>query len=117
MSGHFGKAALDLAASQYCEAWDESTTARISAQGLVDAIAYVSDLEARLEKAEAERDAPTLPESLTPEQLGDACLSYRHDFGLLDSGEQFSLRWQAAEWWRALSRAYNRPTPPQGGEA
>jgi hypothetical protein len=46
-----------------------------------------------------------LPERLNEAQLNDAALSFRHDFGLLDSGDQFSVRFECAEWWRAIRKA------------
>lgn len=39
------------------------------------------------------------------EALRDACLSYRHDFGLLSKEEQEKLLFQAKEWDIALRKA------------
>lgn len=40
----------------------------------------------------------------TDEQLFDVCLSYRHDFGLLNQKEQELVRFQAKEWRRAWQK-------------
>lgn len=37
----------------------------------------------------------------TPAQLDSACMSFRHDFGLLDEDERASVRFEAREWLRA----------------
>ena len=57
--------------------------------------------------------AQRVPETLTAYELNDACLSYRHDFGLMTEAERESLRREAADWWRCFERALN--TPPKGG--
>lgn len=41
---------------------------------------------------------------LTQEQVDIACLSYRHDFGLLEVPEQNRLRNQAQYWWEAFEK-------------
>jgi hypothetical protein len=41
----------------------------------------------------------------TDEQIDSACLSYRHDFGLLSVGVQDYIRFQAREWAAALAKA------------
>ena len=51
------------------------------------------------------------PEELSSAQINDACLSYRHDFGLLDPKTQDTVRFQAREWCRALARAANTTFP------
>ena len=47
----------------------------------------------------------TAPRELSDEEYADACLSYRHDFGLMTKEEQKSLMFQAKEWHRALKKA------------
>jgi hypothetical protein len=44
-------------------------------------------------------------QELTNEQINSACLSYRHDFGLLSVSEQDYIRFQAREWAEALAKA------------
>lgn len=50
-------------------------------------------------------DAMKAPRELSDEEYADACLSYRHDFGLMTKEEQKSLMFQAKEWHRALKKA------------
>jgi soluble cytochrome b562 len=52
--------------------------------------------------AEAEKQEK---QELTHEQIDSACLSYRHDFGLLSVAEQDEIRFQATEWDIALAKA------------
>lgn len=54
-------------------------------------------LETIAESAQAEPQEP-----LTEAQLNSVCLSYRHDFGLMDAEEQERMRWAAKEWLRAF---------------
>ena len=51
-----------------------------------------------------------LPETLTAPELADACLSYRHDYGLMSVEDREAMRWQAAEWFRCLRRAIVEPS-------
>jgi hypothetical protein len=44
-------------------------------------------------------------QELTHEQIDSACLSYRHDFGLLSVAQQDYIRFQATEWAAALAKA------------
>jgi hypothetical protein len=37
----------------------------------------------------------------TPAQVASACMSYRHDFGLLDPAKRSTTVFQAKEWLRA----------------
>ncbi len=48
---------------------------------------------------------PAEEKELTDEQIDSACLSVRHDFGLLSVTEQDELRFQAKEWAIALAKA------------
>lgn len=50
----------------------------------------------------------------TTAQINSACLSYRHDFGLLDSETKDGLRFQAGEWLYAWQKefAYALRTTP-----
>lgn len=52
-----------------------------------------------------EIDAPT-PSSWqpTPAQVNSACLSYRHDFGLLSGSEREPVMFEAREWLRAWQK-------------
>ena len=62
----------------------------------------------RIEKLEAENEALQAEkqekQELTDEQIDSACLSYRHDFGLLSVSEQDYIRFQAKEWAAALAK-------------
>jgi len=40
----------------------------------------------------------------TPEQINSACLSFRHDFGLLNDDERAAIRFEAREWLRAWQK-------------
>lgn len=42
---------------------------------------------------------------LTEKEVDDACLSFRHDFGLMSEKEQDAMRFQAKEWFRSIMRA------------
>jgi hypothetical protein len=48
---------------------------------------------------------PAEEKELTNEQINSACLSYRHDFGLLSVSEQDYIRFQAKKWAEALAKA------------
>lgn len=70
------------------------------------------------------RPAPavTVPDALHEAQLSDACMSYRHDYGLMDANEREIMRGQAAEWWRCLRRSVVEPNDsgearPRGGSS
>ena len=43
-------------------------------------------------------------QALSDKQIDDACISCRHDFGLLNSNDQESLRRDCQEWARALTK-------------
>ncbi len=43
---------------------------------------------------------------LTDAQLASACVSYRHDFGLLSEEERKRIMFQAREWERAINKEY-----------
>lgn len=58
------------------------------------------------------RAAAPLPEGLTTSQVHDACLSYRHDYGLLDEQEARIVRIECSDWFRAIRRALPS-IPPQ----
>lgn len=53
------------------------------------------------------------PVGLTDAEIASACLSYRHDFGLLPDDQRRALMAQAREWDRALQkeRAHGIPAP------
>jgi hypothetical protein len=53
----------------------------------------------------------------TDAQVASACLSYRHDFGLLPSLEQDVLMWRAREWLRAWQKEMRAALPPPAQEA
>lgn len=62
--------------------------------------------------------APVMPK---PEQVDSACLSFRHDYGLLEDGEKDRVRFEAIEWFVAWVKEFEhlswrevpllRPTP------
>ena len=49
--------------------------------------------------------AQVMPPEPTDAQINSACLSYRHDFGLLDDEERAKVRFHAVEWLRAWRKA------------
>lgn len=55
--------------------------------------------------APATQPAAPVPQALTDAQITIACLSYRHDFGLMHASERKALIFQAREWERALNKA------------
>jgi hypothetical protein len=57
---------------------------------------------------------PAVP--LTERDLASACLSYRHDFGLMDETNRGLLMFQAREWARALGLS-TAAAPEKGGAA
>lgn len=68
-----------------------------------DHVALIRELSAALAAAEAERDALRKIE-LTDKQVRSACLSYRHDYGLMDAKAQAHLEFQCREWCHAISK-------------
>lgn len=48
-------------------------------------------------------------ETPTDEQLADACMWYRHDFGLLDDESKRLAMFIMRERWRAIWKARNTP--------
>lgn len=40
-------------------------------------------------------------EKPTAREIDSACMSFRHDFGLMDQEQKDRLRWQAYEWLHA----------------
>ncbi|HUW43793.1 MAG TPA: hypothetical protein VMV95_02440 [Bacillota bacterium] len=42
------------------------------------------------------------------EQIHDACLSYRHDYGLMSKKEQEKLRFEALEWLKSWRKALSK---------
>ncbi len=74
----------------------------------VTGLYQVTHCHAAARAALASREAPpavTVQETPTAGQLYDACMSYRHDFGLLEDDQRKSVEWQAREWWRCIARA------------
>ena len=57
----------------------------------------------RLEKANGAK--PTLCE-VTDRMINSACMSYRHDFGLLTEEEQNRMRIEAKEWLRVWKKEF-----------
>jgi len=53
--------------------------------------------------------APAAPKPLTDSDLTSACLSYRHDFGLLPTDERERLMLTAMEWARAFGLTTTTP--------
>lgn len=54
---------------------------------------------------------PALPVELTAAQLDDACMSHRHDHGLLSADQREDRRREAADWWRCLRKTIAEPSP------
>lgn len=55
--------------------------------------------------ATADKETNTLyntQQLLSEQQIHSACLSYRHDFGLLSKSEQDSVIWAARQWEQAF---------------
>jgi len=48
----------------------------------------------------------------TAKQLASACMSYRHDFGLLPPEQQTALMLEAAEWERAFRKEFALASSP-----
>lgn len=48
-----------------------------------------------------------IPQSPTLQQLYSVCLSYRHDFGLLEKAQQKQISEEARQWWRAIAKEIN----------
>lgn len=48
-----------------------------------------------------------LPKDLTDAQIESACLSYRHDFGLLPEEEKALIRCQCKCWFEAIRKEFN----------
>lgn len=57
----------------------------------------------------------------TPAEIDDACMWFRHDFGLLDDADAERLRFEAREWLRAWIKVRDgaalAPAAEQPGEA
>lgn len=41
-------------------------------------------------------------------QIHDACMAYRHDYGLMEPIESEDLRWQATLWLKSWRKALNK---------
>lgn len=41
----------------------------------------------------------------TPEQIFNACLNFRHDYGLLNDADAGVVKWNALEWLKAWKKA------------
>ena len=54
--------------------------------------------------------ARVLPVTLTTAQLADACMSHRHDYGIVSAGEREDRRREAADWWRCLRKTLAEPS-------
>lgn len=46
----------------------------------------------------------------TEAQTASACMSYRHDFGLMGEDQRKQLMWEAKEWLRAWQKELEAPT-------
>lgn len=53
---------------------------------------------------------------LTAKQLASACMSYRHDFGLLPPEQQTAMMLEAAEWERAFRKEFALSQSTEQGE-
>jgi hypothetical protein len=54
------------------------------------------------------------PVALSEASIYDACLSYRHDFGLMSTTERLGLFQQAREWARAFGFLVEEKSAPGG---
>jgi len=70
--------------SQLAQRFDAADMAAASAQGFRDGVASVS--------------------RLTDAQIASACMSYRHDFGLLDDAYKERLVYEARSWEYAFAK-------------
>ena len=95
---------IDLVRNTYNEDWRHGMPTR-AAQLAADKQA----LDEHADAIEALTAALAQPASLTEAQLASACLSYRHDFGLLDADARSKLMFQAKEWARALGYEVAQP--------
>jgi hypothetical protein len=80
-----------------CEGFGKAKHAIDYIQKDVDALPIGTMLYTALPKRELQE--------LTNEQIDSACLSYRHDFGLMSVAQQDYIRFQAKEWAEALAKA------------
>jgi len=73
-----------------------------------------SDRAARILAALDVQPAPDAAVKPTDAQVASACLSYRHDFGLLNAEERQKVMFQAREWLHAWQKELDltlRPAP------
>ena len=56
-------------------------------------------------------------QSLSDGQIASACMSYRHDFGLLEPDERAKIMFTAREWERAFSKEREWTAPAQPAPA
>lgn len=47
---------------------------------------------------------------LSKSMMHDACLTFRHDYGLMSQEEQEKLQWQCIEWFGAIRAAIEQPS-------
>lgn len=97
-----------ISIAKYAAMKEEAAELRAALSSTEDAL---DSSEAKLEQAQkriAELEAP-----LSESQIASACLSYRHDFGLLDSDKQKVLILEAKEWYRAFGKQLEAQTPAQ----
>lgn len=80
--------------------WDKACRTVTVQGGGNDVLVFAEYLQRALTAAPSAQAEPQEP--LTEAQLNSVCLSYRHDFGLMDSEEQERMRWTAKEWLRAF---------------
>lgn len=59
---------------------------------------------------------PVVP-AFTEAQIASACLSYRHDFGLLGETDRKSMMWIARQWERAFAKEREFAAPAQAAPA
>jgi transcription initiation factor TFIIIB Brf1 subunit/transcription initiation factor TFIIB len=62
------------------------------------------DCNYRAESKYFDRLRVRLPLEMTDKQVYSACLSYRHDFGLLSHDEQCELAFMCKEWYLAIRK-------------
>jgi hypothetical protein len=77
----------------------------------------VHSVEAAMREANVLRPKDLLASSPTDAEVNDVCLSYRHDFGLLDVELQNGIRMEARFWYEAWMKLLDDlPAAPTEGK-
>ena len=93
----------------------ECAHCHVTIETLNDKAMYLIDENQRL-RAELKFNTPPAQPAvpLTERDLASACLSYRHDFGLMDETNRGLLMFQAREWARAFGLILTTAAPEKG---